>query len=198
MAKLSAKFDYQKVAATTGQPDGLSVIGTLFPIVHLNEFWKVIAFAGFNYMERTVKKKNGSILHFCSWGVFFNYFDPKAALPLDFGPSREILSALSSGEIPSSICCGEDTYASAYLSIAWIMYAQNSHFKFLGRALGRRAAWPETEATSLITYPRLPFSRELIQFAEVSMLIGVNCNQDDSHKFPSLVYDFAADEMPGT
>ncbi|VDL22431.1 unnamed protein product [Hymenolepis diminuta] len=161
MAKLSAKFDYQKVATTTGQVDGLSVIGTLCQTDHLKEFCKIIAFAGFNYMEYMVKKKNWATLHYCPWEIFFNYFDPNIPLPIDFGPSREILSALSSGEMPSSICCNEVTYASAHLSIAWIMYAQNTHFRFLSRTLGRRAVWPETEATSLITYPRLPVCREL-------------------------------------
>ncbi|VUZ45523.1 unnamed protein product, partial [Hymenolepis diminuta] len=63
--------------------------------------------------------------------------------------------------------------------------------------IGRHATWPGTEATALITYPRLPVNRELTQYVETSIRLGLNCFQGHAYQMLEGVYNITTYGMSG-
>ncbi|KAM7540871.1 hypothetical protein Aperf_G00000027912 [Anoplocephala perfoliata] len=203
IAKLSIKFDAHAVDPTA-QSTGQSVIGNIHSVEHLRDLMNVIGSAGFNYMDHNPEQET---LHFSLHpqspiigyydGFFLNYLEPENNFAGFYGPSRELLSALADGERPSLKCGGGGLYGKSYLPITWIMCARRQHFNFARRALGLFAAWPGSESSSLISFPRLPANREIIHYVETCINIALNCYKKSAQKLALDAYIMSVDETPG-
>ncbi|KAM3180659.1 hypothetical protein ACTXT7_015859 [Hymenolepis weldensis] len=204
MAKLSVKFDAQTIE-TEARSSGQSVIGNLHSQYKFKIFLLNISNAGFNHTEHSLDQEDFNFtIHpqptstNYSISSYFDYIEPETINDSAIsGPSSELLSALVAGNTPTLRCGGGGNYGISYLPIIWIMCARRQHFNFVSRMIGRHATWPGTEATALITYPRLPVNRELIQYVETSIRLGLNCFQGHAYQMLEAVYNITTYGMSG-
>nr|CDS29302.1 Proteasome activator complex subunit 4 [Hymenolepis microstoma] len=199
LAKLSMKFDKQTIGSR-----GKSMIERILDPKQLNLFFKVVAYAGFNYVEYTKDEACKFNTHpqipiktYCL-GFYRDYIEPEDDLCGKIGPSSELLACLTRGET-SSLRLGGDggIYGASYLPIVWLMCARRQYFNFIRRAIGLNAVWEGTEALSLFTNPRLPANRELNRLVESSLRIALNCSNIYLEEFAVNIHYLTSNEVPG-